>query len=47
MLAQMQHEETEAMGRGTRGVHAFPDAAVHVLQPDNVFCHQSGGIGNG
>lgn len=47
MLARMQHEDAEVVDRGTRGVHAFPDAAVHVLQPDNVLCHQSGGIGNG
>lgn len=47
MLAQMQHEEAEAMGRGTRGVRIRPDTTVHVLQPDNVLCHQSGGIGNG
>jgi hypothetical protein len=47
MLAQMQHEEAEAMGRSTRCVHAFPDVAVHALQSDNILSYQSGGPGNG
>ena len=47
LLAQMHHEEAEAMGRGTRGVHAFPDAAVHVLQFGNILCHQSSASGDG
>ena len=46
MLARMQHEEAEGMGRGTRCVHAIPDAAVHVFQSDNILSYQSGGSGN-
>ena len=46
MLARMQHEEVEDMGRGTRCIYAIPDAAVHVFQSDNILSYQSGGSGN-
>lgn len=47
MLARMQHEEAEVVDRGTRGVRIRPDAAVHVLQSDNILSYQSGASGDG